>query len=335
MTIGDWGLLALLSALWGGSFFFSKVIVQEVPPFTLVLVRFAIAAGALGAYLRIGRTPIPRLWPIWAAFAGMGTLNNLIPAALIAWSQQTIASGLASILIAMTPIFSIIVAHYFTSDDRMSRNKVIGIMLGIMGVIALVGVGILNGSPHSIPAMLGCIAAALSYGFANVFGRRFKRMGVAPAVGAFGQLAATAVMVAPVALAFDRPWQLPLPTVEACASMIGLALFSTALAYAIFFRLLASAGTTNVSLVTLLIPVSAILLGTVILGKRLSAVQLAGMVLIGLGLITIDGRAWAAIRPFAKREIPFNQQPGAGQYRSRATRRSSSGVLVPKPKNSR
>ena len=302
MTTGEWGLLLLLSALWGGSFFFSKVIVQEVPPFTLVFVRFAIAAAALGAYLRIGRTPIPRLWPIWVVFAGMGALNNLIPAALIAWSQRTIASGLASILIATTPIFSIMVAHCFTSDDKLFPNKVAGVMLGIVGVITLVGVGTLDGSPHSIPATLGCIVAALSYGFANVFGRRFKRMGVAPAVGAFGQLAATAVMVAPLALAFDRPWQLPPPTVGVWASMIGLALFSTALAYAIFFRLLASTGTTNVSLVTLLIPVSAILLGAVILGERLSTVQFAGMALIGLGLVAIDGRAWAAIRLTATRK---------------------------------
>ena len=296
MTIGDWGLLVLLSALWGGSFFFSKVIVQEVPPFTLVLARFAIASGALGAYLRIGGTPIPRPWPIWAAFAGMGALNNLIPAALIAWSQQTIASGMASVLIATTPIFSIVVAHCFTSDDKISSNKVAGVMLGVAGVIALAGVDTLNGSPHSILAMLGCLAAALSYGFANVFGRRFKRMGIAPAVGAFGQLAATAVMVAPIALVFDRPWQLPPPTAGVWASMSGLALLSTALAYAIFFRLLASAGTMNISLVTLLIPVSAILLGTFILGEHLSAAQLGGMALIGLGLVAIDGRIWATVR---------------------------------------
>ena len=296
MTAGDWGLLMLLSALWGGSFFFSKVIVQEVPPFTLVLARFAIAAGALGAYLRIGGTPIPRSWPTWAAFTGMGALNNLIPAALIAWSQQTIASGLASILIATTPVFSIVVAHCFTDDDKMSSNKVAGVMLGIVGGIALVGVSTLDGLPHSILAMLGCLAAALSYGFANVFGRRFKHMGVAPVVGAFGQLAATAVMVAPIALVFDRPWQLSLPTTGVWASMIGLALLSTALAYAIFFRLLASAGTTSISLVTLLIPVSAILLGAFILGEHLSAAQLGGMALIGLGLVAIDGRIWAAVR---------------------------------------
>jgi drug/metabolite transporter (DMT)-like permease len=271
MTIGEWGLLTLLSVLWGGSFFFSKIIVQQVPPFTLVLVRFTLAAGVLGAYLKARGTCVPRTAAIWAAFAGMGALNNLIPAALIAWSQQTIASGLASVLIATTPVFSILVAHCFTADDRMSANKVVGVALGIAGVATLVGMDALDGSLRTVPGILGCLGAALSYGFANVFGRRFKRLGIAPTVGAFGQLAATAVMVAPAALVFDRPWSLPPPSAVVWAAMIGLVLLSTALAYAIFFRLLASAGTTNISLVTLLIPVSAILLGMCILGERLSA----------------------------------------------------------------
>ncbi len=299
MTAGEWGLLVLLSVLWGGSFFFSKVIVQEVPPFTLVLVRFTLAAGVLGAYLKARRTPVPRIAATWAAFAGMGALNNLIPAALIAWSQQTIASGLASVLIATTPVFSILVAHCFTTDDRMSASKAVGVALGVAGVAALVGIDTLDGSLRTVPGILGCLGAALSYGFANVFGRRFKRLGIAPTVGAFGQLAATAVMVAPAAVVFDRPWLLPPPSTVAWMAMIGLVLLSTALAYAIFFRLLASAGTTNISLVTLLIPVSAILLGTLVLGERLSAFQFVGMALIGLGLIAIDGRAWTALHPVA------------------------------------
>jgi drug/metabolite transporter (DMT)-like permease len=299
MTFGEWGLLVLLSILWGGSFFFSKVIVQQVPPFTLVLVRFALAAAVLGAYLKAQRTPVPRTAATWAAFAGMGALNNLIPAALIAWSQQTIASGLASVLIATTPVFSILVAHCFTADDRMSANKVVGVALGVAGVAALVGIDTLDGSLRTVPGILGCLGAALSYGFANVFGRRFKRLGIAPTVGAFGQLAATAVMVAPAALAFDRPWLPPPPSTVAWAAMIGLVLLSTALAYAIFFRLLGSAGTTNISLVTLLIPVSAILLGTLVLGERLSALQFASMALIGLGLVAIDGRVWTALHSVA------------------------------------
>ena len=295
MTVGEWGLLVLLSVLWGGSFFFSKIIVQEVPPFTLVLVRFTLAAGVLGAYLKAQRRPVPWTAMTWAAFAGMGALNNLIPAALIAWSQQTIASGLAAVLIATTPVFSILVAHYFTTDDHMSVNKAVGVALGVAGVAALVGVDTLDGSLRTVPGILGCLGAALSYGFANVFGRRFKRLGIAPTVGAFGQLAATAVMVAPAALVFDRPWLLVPPSMVAWAAMIGLVLLSTALAYAIFFRLLGSAGTTNISLVTLLIPVSAILLGIFILGEHLSALQYAGMALIGLGLVAIDGRAWTAL----------------------------------------
>ena len=149
--------------------------------------------------------------------------------------------------------------------------------------------GSLDGSGRAVLAMVGCLGAALSYGFANVFGRRFKRMGIGPAVGAFGQLAATAVMAAPAALLVDAPWRLAFPSAAACAALAGLALFSTALAYAIFFRLLASAGTTNASLVTLLIPVSAILLGTLVLGESLTFAQLAGMALIGLGLLAING----------------------------------------------
>jgi len=299
MTAGEWRLLVLLSVLWGGSFFFSKVIVQEVPPLTLVLVRFTLAAAVLGAYLKAQRTPVPWSAATWAAFAGMGALNNLIPAALIAWSQQTIASGLASVLIATTPVFSILVAHYFTTDDRMSASKAVGVALGVTGVAALVGIDALDGSLRTVPGILGCLGAAVSYGFANVFGRRFKRLGIAPTVGAFGQLAATAAMVAPAAFVFDRPWLLPQPSAVAWAAMIGLVLLSTALAYAIFFRLLGSAGTTNISLVTLLIPASAILLGTFILGERLSALQFAGMALIGLGLVAIDGRVYAALRPVA------------------------------------
>lgn len=296
MTITDWGLLLLLSILWGGSFFFVKVIVQEVPPFTLVLARFTVASGALWIYLRGCRLSIPRSSSAWAAFAGMGALNNLIPAALIAMGQTVITSGLASILIATTPIFSILAAHYIATDEKMSTNKVAGVVFGIAGVVTLVGADSLSGFDRSIVAILECLAAAISYGLANVFGRQFKRMGIVPAVGAFGQITATAVMVLPMALVFDVPWQLPVPSMEVLISMGGLSLVSTALAYVVFFRILSSAGGTNISLVTLLIPVSAILLGSLVLGERLLAGQFVGMALIGLGLIAIDGRAWNAIR---------------------------------------
>jgi len=300
MTAADWGLLIALSVLWGGSFFFAKVLVQEVPPLTVVLSRFAIAALALWLYLRARGLAVPKSLSTWAAFAGMGLLNNLIPAALVTWSQKTIASGLAAILIATTPLFSILAAHWLTTDEKMTANKIAGILLGIAGVAILVGQGSLSGSEYALVPLFACLAAAISYGFANVFGRRFKRMGIVPVVGAFGQIAATAMMMAPLAIVVDEPWRLMTPAPSVWAAMAGLALLSTALGYVIFFRILASAGGTNISLVTLLIPVSAILLGRTILGEHLLAAQFAGMALIAVGLVAIDGRVWSAIRSFIR-----------------------------------
>lgn len=300
MTAGNWALLALLSVLWGGSFFFAKVIVQQVPPLTLVLVRFACATAVLGGYLALRRLPVPRTVSAWTGFAAMGLLNNLVPVALIAWAQITIPSGLAAVLVGTTPVFSILVAHFATADERLSLGKVIGVALGVAGVAVLMGINTLDGSARSVEAIGGCLAASLSYGCANVFGRRFKRLGIAPATGAFGQLAATSVLVAPLALMFDRPWQLASPNVATWAAMLGLVLLSTALAYVIFFRLLATAGATNVSLVTLLIPLSAILLGVCVLGEHLTTLQYAGTGLIGFGLVAIDGRAWRGRAAVAK-----------------------------------
>lgn len=250
----------------------------------------------LGLYLRARGTPVPTSPNIWWSFAGMGALNNLIPFALIFLGQTIISSGLASILIATAPVFSLLAAHAFTSDERLSASKVVGISLGLVGVIALVGIEAVTGSWDTLLAILACLCAALSYGLANVFGRRFKRMGVEPTVGAFGQITATAMIIAPIALIFDTPWQLSFPRPTVCVALVGLALLSAALAYIIFFRLLATAGATNTSLVTLLIPVSAILLGNLFLGEHLSTPQFGGMALIGFGLIAMDGRFWK-LRP--------------------------------------
>jgi drug/metabolite transporter (DMT)-like permease len=207
---------------------------------------------------------------------------------------------LAAILIATTPLFSILAAHWLTTDETMTANKIAGILLGIAGVAILVGEGSLSGSERAFIPLLACLAAAISYGFANVFGRPFRRMGIVPVVGAFGQIAATAVMIAPIAIAVDAPWRLMAPAPSVWAATAGLALLSTALGYVIFFRVLASAGGTNISLVTLLIPVSTILFGRAILGERLPAAQFAGMALIAVGLVAFDGRAWSAIRNFAR-----------------------------------
>ena len=297
MSPAEWGALILLSLLWGGSFFFAKVAVSTLPPLTVVLTRVGLAALALGLLLRLRGVALPRGAVIWGAFFGMGLLNNLIPFTLLFWGQTVIASGLAAILNATTPVFTLLVAHALTRDERLSAHRVAGVALGLVGVGLLVGMEALTGSGGQLPAILACLGAALSYGFAGVFGRRFRRMGIEPTVGAFGQVTASTAMMLPLVLAIDRPWQLEVPGPAVWGALIGLALLSTAMAYVLFFRLLATAGATNTVLVTLLVPVSAVLLGEVVLGESVAPPQLGGMALIGAGLLVMDGRVLGRRRP--------------------------------------
>jgi drug/metabolite transporter (DMT)-like permease len=295
MGFQDWALLFLLSVLWGGSFFFATIAVREIPPLTLVVLRTGIAALALMVILRMRDEASPFAKGTILAFFVMGLLNNLMPFSLLFWAQTKIPSGLASIFNATTPIFSIIVAHFLLADERMATNKAIGITFGFSGVVVLLGSQALHGTTFAFLGMLACLGAALSYGFASVFGRRFKAMNLTATQVAFGQLVATTLMTAPIVFVIDQPWLLPVPSLHAIGAVLALALISTALAYVIFFRLLASAGAINVSLVTLLIPVSAILLGTLILGEQLAVRHYIGMALIGFGLLAIDGRILARI----------------------------------------
>ncbi len=289
----DWSLLAALSILWGGAFFFVGVALRDFPPLTIVAMRVALAALALCGLLRILGLPMPRDRRTWGAFFGMGALNNLIPFCLIVWGQTQIASGIASVLNATTPLFGVVVAHFLTSDEKMTGNRLAGVAVGFAGVVAMIGPSMLNGLGDRLLPQLAVLAAALSYSFAGIFGRRFKSMGVSPLVTATGQVTASTLMLAPVALLADRPWTLPMPGAAAWGAVIGIALLSTALAYVIFFRVLASAGATNLMLVTFLIPVSAILLGWLFLGERLAARHGIGMALIAAGLAAIDGRLFA------------------------------------------
>lgn len=290
MTYLDWTLLFLLSILWGGAFFFAAVAVKELPPLTVVLARTGFAALVLALVLRIMGEAWPFRGSAIPAFLVMGLLNNLLPFSLLFWAQTMIPSGLASILNATTPIFAIIIAHVFLADERMAPNKALGIAFGFLGVVVLLGGNLLEGQSFALGGMLACLGAALSYGLAGTYGRRFKSTGLSPAQVALGQLVATTVMMAPLASMIDQPWTLAIPSVAATASVVALAIFSTALAYVLFFRLLSSAGAVNTALVTLLIPVSAIILGALFLREDLAARHYAGLVLIGVGLLAIDGR---------------------------------------------
>ncbi len=290
MTPLEWGLLLGLSLLWGGSFFFVGVAVKALPPFTIVALRVGLAAITLHLVLRALGLRIPASGTVWAAFFAMGFLNNLVPFSLLVWGQTQIPSGLAAILNATTPLFAVLIAHGFTLDEKLTRGRVAGVAIGFAGVAVMIGPEVWHGFGEDLAAQIACLAAACSYGFAGVFGRRFRRMDVPPLATAAGQVTASTAMLIPLALLVDRPWALPMPGLPVWAAVGGLAVLSTALAYIIFFRILASAGAVNLALVTFLIPPSAILLGAVFLQERLEPLQFAGMALIGLGLAAIDGR---------------------------------------------
>ena len=301
MSASDWALLLLLSALWGGSFFFNSVALTALPPLTVGALRVGLAAAALLAGMA-AMGARPRLdAPTLRAYAGMGFLNNVVPFALILWAQTRLPSGVASILNATTPLFTVIVAHWLTRDERLTPARAFGAALGFLGVAAMMGLGGAAAARADGPAIAACLVASLSYALSGVYGRRFRAMGVSPLSTAAGQLSASALFFAPAALLIDRPWALPIPGATALAAVVGLALISTALAYLIFFRILARAGATNILLVTFLIPPSAILLGVVFLNETLAARHFLGMAMIGLGLAAIDGRPLAALTPSRKR----------------------------------
>lgn len=296
MSAAEWAMLLALSLLWGGSFFFTGIAVRELPPLTIVVLRVGLAAAMLGLMLLLLGVRLPVDRRAWAALFGMGLLNNAVPFCLIVWGQTHIASGLAAILNATTPLFTVIVAHVFTADERMTGNRLAGVMIGLAGVVVTIGPGALQGLGDDVLAQLAVLAAALSYAFAGVYGRRLRRLGIAPVTAATGQVTASAIMLLPFALLVDQPWSLAMPGAATIAAILGTAALSTALGYILYFRILATAGATNLLLVTFLIPVSAILLGALVLSERLSAEHFLGMALIGAGLAAIDGRLLALIR---------------------------------------
>ena len=290
-----WAMLILLSILWGGSFFFVGVVVNDLPPLTIVTLRVGIAAFTLwGIAMMLGLRP-PKSLKIWGAFLGMGLLNNVLPFVLIVWGQTQIASGLASILNAATPIFTVVVAGILLPDERPTPLKLFGVALGFVGVVVMIGVPALGGV-GSLFAQLAIVAATVSYAFAGVYGRRFKSLGINPVVTAAGQVTASTLILLPITLFVDGAIDTDKTNMSTWIAIAGLAVASTAIAYVLYFKILELAGATNVLLVTLLVPVSATLLGSLFLNESLEFIHILGMALIAFGLSAIDGRLWHRLR---------------------------------------
>ncbi len=281
-------MLLVLGAIWGGAFFFARVAVQEIPPLVLVLLRVSIAAAVLQLYLLAAGISFRAVLPHALGFAGLAMLNNVIPFSLMFTGQTAIGAGLASVLNATTPFWTMILANIFLSDERLTPQRFAGILIGIAGTAVMVGPGLIGGLGGPVWAKLALIGTALSYACSVIYSRKFVTL--RPELMAAGQLTASTAIMLPVVVLTQDLSGLLTASGTTWSAVLGLAVIATALAYLIFFRILAEAGASNTSLVTLIVPVSALLLGSLFLGERLESFELAGMALIGAGLLVIDGR---------------------------------------------
>ena len=293
MSASDWGQLLLLGGLWGGSFFFARIAVAEIPPLALVFYRVAIAAIVLHLWLRLRGISFTPALARPGPFLCLALLNNVIPFSLIFTGQTKIGAGLASVLYATTPLWTILVANLLTEDEKLSTAKLIGVGLGIAGAAIMIGPGLLFKTDGPTWAKLAVIGAAISYAFAVVYAKRFRD--IKPSVVATGQLTASTILMAPIVFCLYRPESIVTSSVSIWMAVGFLAVFTTAFAFILYFNIIASAGATNASLVTLLVPASAIVLGAAFFGERLELYEFAGLALIVSSLLIMDGR------PFRRR----------------------------------
>jgi drug/metabolite transporter (DMT)-like permease len=283
----DWLQLICLSVLWGGTFFFGKVAVAEIGPFSLVALRFAIAALALNLICLIRRESghlDPRHWP---SFVAMGLLNNLAPSVLVFWAQQYIESSLAAILTAVNPILTFVLAHFMTHDERITPRRLAGVLLGFSGVLVLFTDSLGSGTGQVLP-VLAVLASSLLYSLGAIYGKRFRLRGVAPLQAAAGQFSLGLPIIMAAALIVEQPFGRAMPGPAVWSAVAALGLLSTSLGFILYYRILAAAGACSISLVSFLIPVSATLLGGLVLGERLSLWSFAGLAVIGFGLLLIN-----------------------------------------------
>ncbi|MEM7208153.1 MAG: DMT family transporter [Pseudomonadota bacterium] len=297
MGLYAWVLLLALSIVWGGSFFFAEIALRELGPLTIVTARVSIGALALFVYLRAIGEHLPREPSVLAQLLIMGAINNAIPFSLLVWAQIYLTSGEAAILNAAVPLFTVLLAHWLTDDETMSANKLIGVVVGIIGVAFLIGPQAVRGLGANLFAQLAVIAATISYALASIYGRRLRSLSTS--VAATGMLTGSTVLLVPLMLIFESPFS-HVPEIDTIGALIGLGVLSSSIAYLLYFRILAIAGSTNLMLVTLLVPVSALVLGVWILKEEIAAQAYLGMCIIFTGLLVIDGRPVKAIVDIAR-----------------------------------
>jgi drug/metabolite transporter (DMT)-like permease len=288
----NFALLLALATLWGASYSFIRVGVETIPPLTLIAARTLIAAALLGAVMAARRIVLPRDPATWRNFMVQALLNSVVPFTLIAWAQQVVEAGLATILNSTAPIFTFLITWAFTAHEPVTRRKLVGVIAGLAGVTLIIGMQALGGLGRELWSQLAIVAATVCYAGAAIFGRSFS--GLPPIVPAIGSMICGAVLLVPASLIFDRPWTLA-PSAASLAALAGLSVFSTALAFLIYFRLLNTLGSVGTTAQAYLRVPIGVAIGAVFLGEALSPTVWMGLicVVVGVAAMTIPARARA------------------------------------------
>jgi drug/metabolite transporter (DMT)-like permease len=293
MTV-EFALLLLLATLWGGSYTFIKLGVATIPPITLIAARTSIAGVLLLVVMRWCGLRMPGDAATWRRFAFQACLNSAIPWTLIAWGERSLDAGLATILNSTSPIFTFFLALSITRHETLTARKLFGVLAGMAGICLIVGVQALGGLGEQLAAEIATVVATICYAGAAIFGRGFK--GLDPMAPAAGSLLSGAAILIPVSLVADRPWTLA-PSMSSTLALLGLSVFSTALAFVIYFRLIQTLGSVGTTAQAYLRVPIGVALGVVFLGESLTSTAWIGVscVVIGVAAMTMPARKVAAI----------------------------------------
>ena len=289
----DLALLLVLATLWGASFTFIKVGVETIPPVTLIAGRTSVAALVLLAVMRYRGIGLPTDRALWRRFLFQACLNSVFPFTLIAWAEQTVDAGLATILNSSAPIFTFLLTWCLAGRQAATGRKLFGVVAGMVGICLIVGVGALSGFAHQLIAELAIVAATVCYAGAAIFGRNFER--IDPLLPAAGSLICGALVLVPLSLVVDQPWTLA-PSARSIAALVCLAVFSTALAFTIYFRLIRTLGPVGTtSQAYLRVPIG-VAIGVVFLGETLAPTTWIGFVCViaGVAAMTLPRRETGA-----------------------------------------
>lgn len=281
-------LMVLLAALWGPSFVFIKVAVESISPFTLVLGRVGLAALLLYGVLRWQNGRLPRSWQTWKHLTVVALCHNAIPFILFAWGEQYVASNIASILNGTIPLFTILLAHFVIHDDRLTLAKIVGVLIGFVGIVVLLLPTFSSQIVAPVWGVLGITLACFLYAVAIVYSRNHLR-GLPPLVAPTGQMIVASLALLPFVLLVDRPWTAVWPSWPSLLSVVGLAVLGTALAFMVYYRLLEQASATHVSMVTYIMPLFGIILGAIFLDESLTVEMALGTGLILIGVFIVNG----------------------------------------------